>query len=395
MINLSLCDPYDGWRILQPISLKNGDVTLCEFEHRKNQYNQMNITFAPSFARYTQITTTKSWGVRLQTETLDLGFVYYDAIVRPFGLYECKLMSGSYIIQSEYLDNKDRFFSGSLATFLSQISSNVEFTPLGADTNIEIVTGASNQLELLDEAIKYPDFFEWVDIGLYDSGSGVMKPEIVYGDFRFVEDYYETSNDERYKPVKINNFSKTDNTYDNSLIYVEDYKISRQYERPTLLYPYVNNGTGASPSTRVELTQTNPTWLNPQFPIIERTSPITGDITRYIRNPFALNYRERIGVYILDNTSNTEDDTGVVDVDNEVSEELLYRRAIWYLSSMSDEDTYSINPVIKKIIPAGTLVKMNFVSNTTGIDGSKETQISITDNKIADNLTYNLDTIYD
>jgi hypothetical protein len=395
MIRLSLCEPYNGWKIVAPIDLKTGDITSCEFEHRKNQFNQMNITFSPDFSRYQDITKGKTWGVRLQTDTLDLGFIYYDAIVRPFGLYECKLMSGAYLIQSEFIDNKDRFYSGSLASFLGELTSGAVFTPLGVDTNIEIVTGVLNQLELLDEAIRYPDFFEWVDAGLYDTGGGVMKPEIIYGDFRQIQSYYETSNDERYKPVQVNNFSSIDNTEDTSIVYVEEYKISRQYERPTLLYPYVDNGTGSAQNTRTELTQTNPSWLIPPFEIVERVSPITGQITRYVRNPFTQNYRERIQVYVIDNTSNTEDSNGSTQVNNEVSEQLLYRRAIWYLSAMSNEDTYSIKPIIKKIILAGTLAKMDFVSNTTGQDDSQKTNISITDNRIFDNLTYNLNTIYD
>jgi hypothetical protein len=391
MIKLSLCLPYEDWRIVAPINLQKGDVVLCEFEHKKNQYNQMNITFTPEFSRFQQIRNSKNWGVRLQTESQDLGFVYYDGAERPFGVLECKLMSGAYLLQGAFLDNKDRYYEGSLATFLSQLSSDFNFTPISGDKQIKLVTGALDALTTMDEAIKYPDFYEWIDAGITGDG----KVDIVYGDFRKIEDYYLAEDDERFKPVRISNYSNLDNSNDNSIIYIEDYKISKQYERPTLLYPYVNNGTGSAPNTRTELTTTNPSWLNPNFPIVERISPITNIVTRYIRNPFADNYRERVQVYVLNNTSNTEDVDGNVDVQNQVSEELMYRRAIWYIQAMNNFDTYNINPIIKKIILAGTLAKMDFVSNTIKLDGSTYNNVSIIDNKIVDNLNYNLDTIYD
>lgn len=384
MIKLSLCNPYDGWRILAPIELHAGHITLCEFEHKKNQFNQMNINFSSDFPRIKTITKTKNWGVRLQTENLDLGFVYYDAIERPYGDFECKLMSAAYLLKDEFLDNKDRYYEGDLATFLTELTDNFEFTSISGSYDIKLVTGVTNQFDLMDEAIKYPDFTEWVDVGLKDTGDGFMKPEIIYGDFR--QDF----TDSRFPVLYINNFSKIDNTNDNTAIYIDDYKVSKQFERPTLLYPYVDNGSGASENTRTELTQTNPGWLNPQFPIVERTSPVTGKVTRYVRNPFAVPYRERIQEYILNNTSNSEEG-----VSEEISEEMLYKRTIWYASTMSEEDTVNINPSIKKIVLAGSLAKMQFIDNTKDHDGSIKTDVSITQDKILDNLTYNLNTIYD
>jgi len=374
--------------------MRAGDIVACEFEHRKNQYNQMNVTFTAEFSRYETILKTKNWGIRLQTETQDLGFVYYDAIERPYGKFEVKLMSGAYLIQTDFLDNKDRFYQGSLATFLSSLTSYATFTPITGDYTIELVTGSLDNLALMNEAIKYPDFTEWVDAGLINTG-GTTKVDIVYGDFRSIEAYYESTDDGRFAPVYINNYSNTDNEDDPNTLYVEEYKISRQYERPTLLYPYVDNGTGASENTRTELTQTNPKWLNPQFPIVERVSPITGRTVRYIRNPFTDNYRERVQVYVLDNTSNSEDQTGTAQVTKEISEQLLYRRAIWYISMMGNQPTPSINPVIKRITLAGTLAKMDFVEKTYNQDGSPQTSVVIDGDRIMDNLTYNLETIYD
>lgn len=391
MIKLSLCKPYENWVSIAPIDMEKGDITVCEFEHRKNQYNQMNITFTPEFSRYQDILSTKDWGVLLETDTLRLGFVYYDATERPYGLFECKLMSGAYLLQGEYLDNKDRYYEGSLATFLQDLSTSFNFTAISGDQEIKIVTGALNTLETMDEAIKYPDFYEWVDAGITDDG----KVDIVYGNFRLVENYYNTSSDARFEPVFINNYSNIDNNQDASIIYVEDYKVSKQFERPTLLYPYVNNGTGSAENTRTEITSTNPPWLIPEFPIVERISPITGQLTRYIRNPFADNYRERVQVYVLNNTSNTEDQAGNTEVGTEISEELLYRRAVWYITAINNFDTYNINPVIKKIVLAGNLAKMDFISKTKRLDGSTYSNNQVTDNKIIDNLTYNLTTIYD
>jgi len=390
MIKLSLCEPYNGWRIIAPINMNDGDITLCEFEHRMNEYNQMNITFSPQFSRYKDILDSKSWGVRLQTDTLDLGFVYYKAIVRPHGLYECTLMSGVYLLGTEYLDNKDRVYKGTLSTFLNSLSTRVAYTPISGDYDIELVTGVSDNIELLNEAIRFPDFIGWIDAGLKDTGGGVMIPEVVYGDFSKIETYYEATGDERFKPVYVNNYSDSDNTDDNSIIYIDKYKVSRQYERPTLLYAYVDNGGGSAPNTRTELTKTIAPWINPLYPVIRRRSPITNKFTYYIRNPFALNYIERIGTYTYENTNNTE---GQVDLD--ISEDYLYRRAIWYLSVMGNQDTYSIQPMIKKIALAGTLAKMDFNDYSKALDGSDQIVTTFDATRLMDNLTYNLETIYD
>jgi hypothetical protein len=393
MINLHLCEPDNNWRKTAIINFAQGDIINCQLRMVCNMPHQLVIVFSSNFARWDILRSQKNWGIRLETETLDLAFVPIRSQVQTNGLLEFNLYSSSYLLSNEYLDNTDRFIDGDLATFLNQLSSNFTYTSTTASRDIKLSTGTYDNLELLTKSINYPDFYEWVDGGLKDTGGGTLKTDILYGNLGISDQYFDGSSDERLKPVTMNNFSNvyTDST-DN--FYLSDFNIVQPNEGFTLLYPYVVNNQASSENSRIELTDPTASYINPQFPLVKRISPITGKVTYYIRNPYQVNYRERIKSYDVIQTANAFDENETQVINQEITEEILYRKAVSYIQATSSDSVLTINPIFKKIILPGTIAKVDFTQTIKNLDDSIASQVKIQENKKLDNLTFDLATIF-
>lgn len=350
------------------IDHKNGDVESIYIKSSKNMPNQMKIKINSSFSRFNDILIYKDFGIRFQDGNHDQLFIFKSRELVDKHQVELEMLSYSYKLGATNLYNIGRSLSNySLGTFLADLDEEFTFTPIGSDVTIDIATGASDNLALLTESVNYKDFFEWVDAGLTTVGSD-LNPTIVYGNFKNIETYYNTSGDERFAPLDLSNVTSTDNIYSNK-IFLEN-AVKRDGGRNySLIFPYVNNGTGYSDSTSVKLTSTTASYIDPQFPVVEITSPVTNEIFYCIRNPF-VPADDTMKVYEYEIASNIQDQAGNFTTDIDISEEMLYNRAVSYVQSMKSNAIIDIQPTFKSFVLAGTKAKVQYLNKIKKYDGS-------------------------
>lgn len=351
------------------IDHRNGDVDRLYIKSSKNEPAQMRITINSSFSRFANILTNKDFGIRYTDGDHDMLFVFRKRTLTDKHQIQLEMLSYVYTLASSPLYNVGRTLRDySLATFLSELDSEIVFTPLGTDRDINILTGAEDNLKLLTDSVNYSEFFDWVDAGLTTVG-GQLRPNIVYGDFRYVVDYYNTSSDLRFKPIDIDNITTTDNIYSDK-IQLENAEITDSKEDISLVFPYVNNGTGYSSSTSIRLTSTLASYIRPDFPVEPITSPITGETIYCVRNPFA-KATNNMKVYEYEEASNTQDSSGTFDTTIEITEEVLYKRTVAYIQSLGTQSVLKVQPTFKSFVLAGTQVNVDYLEKITGYDGAE------------------------
>lgn len=392
MYKIHLCNPRT-WERLAIIDQNKGDLANFIMKLGKNKWYQLEMIITAEFSRYDYVKDSNDFGVRIETENLDLGFVFYKKEILNHNRIKCNLFGSSYRLYTTLLSNKDRVYNGSLATFLGQLSTDYVFTPIGSDIDTIITTGVLDNFELLKESIMYKENFEFIEIGLKDTGGGNYKPEILYGDFSQIESYYNTTSDERVKPLKVSNIIPTDNS-DSDLAFLDSYSISQPNEPFTLLYAFSQTGQGASANSRVELTNANASYINPQFPLVANTSGVTGDTTYYVRNPYAVNYEEKIRVYSPLESTISFDETGQTIITDQISPEKLYKKAVAYIQAYSGQGVVKTELAFKKLVLPGTLAKVNFKETYKKDDGTTRIE-EINTNVILDDLYFDLETIQD
>jgi hypothetical protein len=363
----------------------NGDVGYIAIRSNKRAPNILKIAINTCFARYNDIATKQDFGIRVQDVDQDMLFVFRDRTIDDDGVVTLEMPSYVYTLLTTPLNNISRVLTNySLATFLNELDSTFVFTPIGADRDINIVTGANDNLELLTEAVTYGDFFDWVDAGLKLVGSD-LKPNIVYGDFRDIESYYNTSSDARFTPIVYNTVSLVDNIYDDTQLHFEDVEVNTAKESAQYIFPYVNTGMDFTQATTIKLRKTNYSFVNPQFPIVKQTSSISGEDYYCIINPFAP-ANNKFKVYEYEYPANTQNTAGNFDTVPEITEEVLYKRAVAYIQSLKTNTTLTINPTYKKLVLAGTKAKVSYKRVIKGYDGQPLYTQDFSGDYILDNI---------
>jgi hypothetical protein len=366
MIKMNLIDGYDPqtqFNNLAFLDLKNGDVIEWEYQFNLGKPHQLVATISPQFSRYQDIKTRTDIGVRLQTDSLDIAFVYFDREEMDYGAIKLTLLSASYKLEHSPLEYKNQFYSGSLETFL-QAFTDFEFIRIGDDVNVVIPsTGGLTNLEVVQEAISYPFFYNWLEIGIKEV-AGVFKTMIVYGDLRNIEDFYNAnaSTYPQLEPTNVRMLNDLDNDDLNTAI-LQSYKIVENTLKFNHVYAYNDNGGGSSPNTIIEL-EPDADYVNPQYPVV------TIDGVNYVQVPEAPNYPIKIKVYPVTEPANTEDNTGTQQTTTAISAEVAYRRTISYIQSFKASRYYRFEIGLKKLTLAGVPQKIRFKNTVYSDDGS-------------------------
>jgi hypothetical protein len=366
MIRMTLIEAYNPQAQFKNITffdLQNGDVIEWEYELNLGNPHQLVVTISPNFSRYAEIKDRIDIGIRLQTDTLDLAFLYFDREELDYGVIKLTLLSASYKLQHSPLQYKNQFYSGSLESFLS-VFTDFEFVRIGNDTNIVIPsTGGLTNLEVVQEAISYPFFYNWLEIGIKET-AGVFKTQILYGDLRSLENFYNANSTDypMLKPIDVRMLNNTDNDDPNQANLIS-YKIVENTLKFNYVYAYNDNGGGASPNTIIEL-DPNGIYVNPQYPVVE----IGG--VNYVQVPEAPNYPIKIKVYSVSEPSNTEDNTGAQETSTDISAEVAYRRTVSYIQSFKATKYYRFNIGLKKLTLPGVPQKVRFKNTAYRDDGS-------------------------
>lgn len=369
------------------IDTYNGDVADLQIVSRLDEPHQLSIEITSHFSRYQELLTRKDFGIRIEQGNQDMLFVFYRRRAHDTHKVVLTMLSYSHLLMQTKLDNIARELRNySLATLLGELDSDIVFTPISGDRNIELTTGAQDNLKLLTEAVKYTNFFSWVDGGLIDQG-GQLRPNIIYGDFRNSRDYFNTTGDLRLKPVRVTNLTTTDNIYDAELTFLESASVYDGSEGFSLLFPYVDVGTGFSQSTSPRLRRTDYFFVNSDFPIVKLTN--NQGLDYYcIRNPFTKG-ADTVRVYEYEEPSNTQDDQGNFTTQTEVSEEVLYRRAVSYIQASQSQSILSTNLNLKQFTLAGTVADVEYKENINDYDNTTIYTQDYSGTYLLDNLTFN------
>jgi hypothetical protein len=251
---------------------------------------------------------------------------------------------------------------------LSELTSEFDFIPISGNRNIELKCGNEDNLKLLHEAVTYAQGYEWVDLGVTEV-AGTLRPVIAYGDFSKIDDYYNTTNDQRLRPVYINSKRQFDNLFDDDIIAIDSVEELDSTQGFSLVYPFANTGTNSSDNTAVVLRKTTYNFVNKQFPIVAKTSSITGETLYYVRNPFTRVDDEEIKVYEYQDASTTQTESGVFNTQVEITEEVLYKRTVAYIQAMQSQPTLSINPTYKRLIMPGTKAIVDYTQDIKDYSG--------------------------
>lgn len=378
-----------NFRNIAQIDHRNGDIDSMYIKLNKRAPHQLNIVINSSFPRFKELLEREDFGIRVQEANQDILFIFRKRTLTDRHQVELTMPSYSYFLATTPLNNLSRVLRNySLATFLSDLDSSFVFTAIGADRNVDITTGSKDNLLNLTDAVTYPEFFDWVDAGLKDVG-GNLKPEIVYGDFRDIESYYNSTSDQRFKPINIRNLTTTDNLNDEDTLFLENVEITSSQEVPQYIFPYVNNGLGFTEANSVQLRSDSYSFINEQFPIQKFTSSVSGKDYYCVINPFA-SATNKFKVYEYEMPSNTQDVNATFDTTIDISEEVLYRRCVSYIQTLKSQSTVKITPSFKKMIMAGTVAKVRFSQTIKGYDTKTIYTQDYSDDYILDNIEFDL-----
>ena len=390
MIKMTLIEAYNPitqFQNLAFLDLLNGDVVEWDYSLKLGELHQLVIKISPQFSRYEDIKTSVNIGIRLQTDTLDLAFVYFDRTELEFGVIELTLLSASYKLEHLPLVYKNDFYSGSLQTLLDTFDG-YEFISIASDVNIVIPsTGGLTNLEVVKEAIAYPFFYSWLEIGIKET-AGVFKTQILYGDFRNVESFYN-ANPATYtqlKPVTVRQLNLVDNDDVNSAVLIS-YAIQENTLKFNHVYAYNDTSGGSSPNTIIEL-QPNASYVDPQYPVVT----IQG--VNYIQIPEVPNYPIKIKVYPVIEPANTEDSNGATQATPALGAEVVYRKAVSYIQSFKASKYFVFDIGLKKMTLPGVPQKVLFKNTTYRDDGTVLFQQNIDEIVIANECSGNGNEIF-
>lgn len=354
--------PSQVFEILDDIPLNRGWVSEFKLAGRNlSEIYQGNITITPDMPKFNSI-IEKPWeyGFRWQTDYYNLAFIIRDCVLEN-EILKINLVSTIYDATKNYTYPQQNY-SGSLATFLANFNSKIVFTPLGDDTNIVIQTGLKNDFDCINEAIRYPDFFEWRENGVITSG-GVTKTQILYGDFRSANalTYYNSTNDVSMTPAKANNW-QPNISKDENFIYIDNVKKHFSFNYVNKIFPFVGSNANEN-----ELLDINGVTPNKEYPVL---SEIKGGKTfYYIQDPYSPLFPvvERFENYFA--SSGAEGASGTTEITFEQSKQRAYFLAVNYLRQNSISSYISTQETgVTRLFLPGTLCDTQIKTKYYNID---------------------------
>lgn len=377
MFNLSVINPYNSTSIIEVLGdvdyLSTKSISSFIISNRKlGDIMNAKIVFNADFPFFNDILNNLvQFGIKYQTDYVNLAFIAQDARIKTHGEVEVDLVSSAWKMNKMF-SYRFKSYQGSLSTFLNYLGKGeIVFTPIGNDEDIKINTGNFSDYELMNEAIKYPDKFNWRENGLITSG-GATKTQILYGDFSKIDEYYATSSD----PACLG-LSTTTQSVDvqENLDTIQIDKITKHFGFNYVNRLYVFAGTGgqeASLNSIIPLTPSN-VDVNRQFPLI-----LGDDNFYYIQNPLVPQAPILEGSRIYSDTANSEDNTGTQNFNPQALARWAYQQGINYLRNSSLNSYYSIAETnIKRFILAGNSLKLDY----------KDSYFDLAETRILDNLS--------
>lgn len=394
MQKITLINPYSSTVIsdISSINLFNNGLTYFDIEDMSINQPYLAIVKVNANFGYWEELRTQDLGFRIETDNINLAFVKVDRKMGDFGEQEIRLASASYNLKYSY-SYPDQNYSGSLATFLSNLNSNYVFTPVSGDRNIEIETGWFNDLELLTMALKKAKGWSWRDNGLVTSG-GTTKPQILYGDFGAdITNAYNADPTKTWaKPGYLSQFQKIDNwkTTDNaSLNWIHENESGEYYTY--IVSSYSIDGTN-NPNSRVVL-DPNLITQDGQFPIITVTK--SGQQFYAVQNPFVPFFPEKGLFEVMQSPVNAENQAGTQEVSSGLTPQKLYSETIAKIKANLVKTNLTFDEKnLKEIILPGNDLFLSWKQVLTLKDGTTRELYNIQNQrKSLNNLKFNLNEI--
>lgn len=362
---MTLIETYNSisqFKALAFFDLKNGDIIDWEYQFNLGKPHQLIVRIAPQFGKYNDVRTREDIGVRLQTDTLDLAFVYYDRTELEYGVIELKLLSSVYKLEYSPLKYPNQFYSNSLEDFLA-VFTDCTFIRIGSDVETQLHTGQQNNFESIIEAISYPFFYNWLEIGIKET-AGIFKTQIVYGDFRQIQAFYE-ANSSTYpmlNPIRVLQYNFGDND-DVNTAFINSYKVSENTLKFNHVFVSNDSGTGSSANTAI-LLEPEASYVDPQYPIV------TIEGVNYVQVPEAPQNPIKIKVFSLQEPSNTENSSGTQETTTEITAEIAYRKAVSFIQAYKASKFYNFDLTLKKLTLPGVPQIVRFKHVVKQSDGT-------------------------
>ena len=364
MIKFTFIDAYNTttqFQNLASFDMRKGDIISWEYSLNLGDFHQIIVRVSPQFARYKTLREKKNFGIRLQTSTLDLVFLYKDRVELEYGVVELKMVSSTYKLQESLLVNYRINYSGSLATFLASYNTDFDFIAIGADQNIIINTGALTNYEAVTEAIRYPFFFDWLEIGV-KLASGRFKTQILYGDFRQIDTFYN-ANPSTYPMLKGMKSRQNYDSDDLNVANILNYQINENNIDFNLVLAYTSPDGQANPNTAIDLSPTG-SYVNPQYPVV------TYNGVNYVLVPEADQTTPKIKVYPVTESANTENSSGTQQVTPAITAEIAYKKTVAYIQAFKDTLSFKFDLAFKKLTLPGISNNVVFKREVKDTDGT-------------------------
>jgi hypothetical protein len=378
MLKLSLINPYDpslNHRVLGDINFDtNSTIDLTLSQLALNQPYKLDITFNSDFPYYNDIVSNPKFNsLKIQTDYVNLGFIMADG-KRRVGLQNSYTLFSSSQKLARLISYPDQAYTGSLSGFLANLSQDFVYTSISTEPNtFTIETAFKNDLELLTEAVTRVDFFAWRENGLIDVGGGVLKPQILYGNFGAdINTYYNASPATRKEcqPLEAYKTTSVDDSFNANVLQIDDIVENFAFNYYNRLFIFSDTGQGMALNSRLNVIPNTVdsvlgVTVNPQFPLF----PIVknGVTYYYLQVPGVSTEPIQEKALIYSSSSNTENSGGSLLVTPASSAQRAYQDGINYARSQITNNYYSITEgSLKRICLPGNTANIRYKEDVEG-----------------------------
>lgn len=404
MFRLYLIDCYDAsiqFKDLHAISLENSGITSLELKCLLNEPYQLTAQINANFRYWETLKNNKNIGLRLETDFVNLAFIQDDRKQTLFGNQSFTFISSSHKLYESPTFNNNISYNGSLQTLLNGIDSNFVFTNISASADIDgLQTGHLNNLELVNSAINQIKAFSWRDNGIVDSGGGVFKTEILYGDFgNDIDTWYNANPTTRQNAASIEYLQTAFDNYLNENSAIPSY-VNENDRGDYITYLKAVGDTGQGSAENATFVPNDPgaTYIDPEYPLVPIVNPIKGTTEYYILNTSAPTYPVKYRTEIFTLSGNSEDSSGTQDINPTIAARRTYQLGVAFLKRTNRSTTISFNVTNKRIILPGNTAKITYKElipyigqRYPGVD--QLVTYDVNEERTLNNLTFNLNMI--
>jgi hypothetical protein len=378
MLKLSLINPYDATlnhRVLGDINFDTNAITELKLSQLAlNQPYRLDISFNQDFPYYKEIVGNPKFNsFKIQTDYVNLGFIMADG-KRQLGLQNSYTLFSSSQKLARRMSFKDQTYTGNLTGFLANLSQDFVYTAISPEpNNFTIETAVKSDLELLTEAVTRVDFFAWRENGLIDVGGGVLKPQILYGNFgRDIDAYYEASPSTRREsqPLESYKTTKADDNSNANILQIDSIVEHFGFDYYNRLFIFVDTGQGMALNARIPVVPdfvdpANGVVVNPQFPLLSDVQ--NGTTYYYLQVPGVSPEPIQERALIYSNSSNTESVGGIVSLSPKQSAQMAYQDGINYARNQIANNYYSVTEgSLKRVCLPGNTAHISYKEDLEG-----------------------------